>query len=86
MQNSKKLKNLLQLEIIPDLESAIDELFETIERTKRADSSQKSELEELRDMRSECYAIVEDIDRDEIDDEEIDALLEELLELKTVEE
>jgi len=86
MQNSEKLKNLLQLEIIPDLESAIDELFETIDKAKRADDSQKDELEELRDMRTECYAIVEDIDRDEIEDEEIDALLEELLDLKTLEE
>lgn len=86
MQNSEKLKNLLQLEMIPDLETAIDELFSIIEKSKKATPVQKEELEELRDMRSECYAIVEDIERDEIDAEEIEALLEELMELKTQEE
>ena len=85
MQNSEKLKNLLELEILPDVEVAIDELFAIIDKTKNASASQKEELEELRDMRTECYAILEDLNRNEIEDEEIDALLEELLELKTEE-
>jgi hypothetical protein len=85
MQNSEKLKNLLELEILPDVEVAIDELFAVIDKTKNANASQKEELEELRDMRAECYAILEDLNRDEIEEEEIDALLEELLELKTEE-
>jgi len=85
MQNSEKLKNLLELEILPDVEVAIDELFAIIDKTKNANTSQKEELEELRDMRTECYAILEDLNRDEIEDEEIDALLEELMELKTEE-
>ena len=85
MQNSEKLKNLLELEILPDVEVAIDELFAVIDKTKNANASQKEELEELRDMRTECYAILEDIDREEIDEVEINALLEELMELKTEE-
>jgi len=85
MQNSEKLKNLLELEILPDVEAAIDELFGVIDKTKNANASQKEELEELREMRTECYAILEDLDRDEVDDEEINALLEELMELKTEE-
>ncbi len=85
MQNSEKLKNLLELEILPDVEVAIDELFAVIDKTKNANTSQKEELEELRDMRTECYAILEDLDRDEIDEVEIDELLEELMELKTEE-
>ncbi|HHD72856.1 MAG TPA: hypothetical protein ENL02_02960 [Epsilonproteobacteria bacterium] len=83
MQNSKKLKNLLELEILPDVEAAIDELFEVIDKTKNANAIQKEELEELRDMRTECYAILEDLSREEIEAEEIDELLEELMELKT---
>jgi len=83
MKNSEKLKNLLELEIIPDLETAIDELFASIDKAKNASKIQKEELEELRDMRAECYAILEDIEREEIEKEEIDALLEELMELKT---
>ena len=85
MQNSEKLKNLLELEILPDVEIAIDELFEVIDKTKNANALQKEELEELRDMRTECYAILEDLDRDEIEEVEIDELLEELMELKTEE-
>ena len=85
MQNSEKLKNLLEIEILPDVEVAIDDLFAIIDKTKNANTSQKEELEELRDMRTECYAILEDLNRDEIEDEEIDALLEELMELKTEE-
>jgi len=85
MQNSEKLKNLLELEILPDVEVAIDELFAVIDKTKNANASQKEELEELRDMRTECYAILEDLERDEIDEVEIDALLQELMELKTEE-
>jgi len=86
MENSEKLKNLLQLEMIPDLETAIDELFGVIEKSKKATPAQKEELEELRDMRAECNAIVEDIERDEIEDEEVEALLEELMDIKTQEE
>ena len=85
MQNSEKLKNLLEIEILPDVEVAIDELFAVIDKTKNANASQKEELEELRDMRAECYAILEDLNRDEIDEVEVDALLEELMELKTEE-
>ena len=83
MKTTEKLQNLLENEVIPDLEVAIDELFEAIDKAKNASSEQKSDLEEMRDMRTECYAIVEEIKRDELDEEEAKALLDELLELKT---
>jgi len=83
MKTTEKLQNLLENEVIPDLEVAIDELFEAIDKAKNASSEQKSDLEEMRDMRTECYAIVEEIKRDELDEEEAKSLLDELLELKT---
>jgi cob(I)alamin adenosyltransferase len=83
MTTSEKLKHLLEREILPDVEAAIDELFAMIDKAKSASTAQKEELEELREMRAECYAIVEDLQRDEIDAEEIEALFEELMELKT---
>ena len=86
MQNSEKLKNLLELEVIPDLESVIDELFEIIDKTKKASSEQKEELEVLQEMRTDCFAILEDLSRDELEEDEIDELLEELMRLKTEEE
>jgi hypothetical protein len=86
MKNSEKLKNLLEIEIIPDLEVAIDELFEIIDKTKKASASQKEELEILREMRTDCFAILEDLSRDELEDDEVNELLEELMELKTQED
>ncbi|SFV55419.1 hypothetical protein MNB_SV-9-1599 [hydrothermal vent metagenome] len=86
MKSSEKLKNLLELEIIPDLETVIDELFEIIDKTKKASVEQKEELEVLQEMRTDCFAILDELSRDELADDEIDELLEELIELKTKEE
>lgn len=83
MKQAEQLRNLLENEVIPDLEVAIDELFEVIEKSKNATREQKADLEEMRDMRTECFAIVEEIKRDELDEEEAEALLNELLEMKT---
>ena len=83
MNNSEKLKNLLNQEIIPDVEAAIDELFSQIDKNKNAGDAQREELDELRDMRTECYAILEDIERGGIDEDEIEELLKELIDLKT---
>ena len=86
MTNADKLKNLLEREIIPDLEAAIDELFEAIDKSKNASKAQKDDLEEMREMRTECFSIVEELGRDELEAEEIDELLAELVDMKTEEE
>ena len=83
MTNAEKLKNLLEQEIIPDLEAAIDELFAAIDKAKSASSAQKEDLEEMREMRTECFAIIEELGRDELEEDEIVELLEELIEVKT---
>jgi cob(I)alamin adenosyltransferase len=85
MTNADKLKNLLELEIIPDLEVAIDELFAAIDKAKSASKEQKDDLEEMREMRTECFAIVEELGRNELDEEEVDELLAELVDMKTEE-
>lgn len=86
MTNAEKLKNLLELEIIPDLEVAIDELFEAIDKAKSASKEQKEDLEEMREMRTECFAIIEELGRNELEEDEIEELLAELMEMKTQEE
>jgi cob(I)alamin adenosyltransferase len=86
MTNADKLKNLLELEIIPDLEVAIDELFAAIDKAKNASKEQKEDLEEMRDMRTECFAIVEELKRNELEEDEIEELLAELVDMKTQEE
>lgn len=86
MTSAEKLKNLLELEILPDLEVAIDELFEAIDKSKNASKEQKEDLEELREMRTECFAIIEELNRDELEEDEIEELLAELVDMKTAEE
>ena len=83
MTSAEKLKNLLELEIIPDLEVAIDELFAAIDKAKSASKEQKDDLEEMREMRTECFSIVEELGRDELEEEEIEELLSELVDSKT---
>ena len=83
MTSADKLKNLLELEIIPDLEAAIDELFSAIDKAKTASKEQKIDLEEMREMRTECFAIVEEVGRNELEEDEVEELLAELVDMKT---
>jgi hypothetical protein len=39
----------------------------------------------MREMRTECFAIVEELKRDELEDDEVDELLAELVDMKTEE-
>ena len=86
MTSAEKLKNLLELEIIPDLEVAIDELFADIDKAKSASKEQKDDLEEMREMRTECFAILEELKRGELEDDEIEEYLSELVDAKTDED
>jgi len=86
MTNADRLKNLLEREMIPDIEAAIDELFATIDKSKNATTSQKEDLEEMREMRTECFAIIEELGRGELESDEIDDLLEGLVDSKTDED
>ncbi len=85
MKVTEKLQNLLENEIIPDLEAAIDELFAKIDKAKNASKVDKDDLEEMHDMRTECFAMVEEIKRDEMDEKEAEELLEAFLDMKTEE-
>jgi len=81
--SSEKLKRLLESEIIPDLEGAIDELFEEIESAKGATNEQKSDLKELQEMRDECREIICELDKDELKEDEIEEILSELIDSKS---
>lgn len=83
MTSAQKLQTLLEVEIIPDIEASIDELFEAIDATGSATADQKEDLEELREMRTECFAILEELKRDELSQEEIVEIYEELVSVKT---
>jgi len=86
MTTAQKLQTLLEVEIIPDIESGIDELFESIDASGTATADQKENLEELRELRTECFAILEELKRDEIDQEEIEEIYKELISAKSEED
>ena len=81
MSNIDKLKALLENEIIPDLESVIDSIFQTVEKEKTISLGEREELEELQEMHSECREILVEIESNEMDEDEAKELLEELIEI-----
>ncbi len=83
MDNREKLKNLINNEIIGDLEEAIDEIFQMIEKEKMISLADRQELEELQEMHAECREILIEIESGEMEDDEAKELLEELIEIKS---
>ncbi len=81
MSNIEKLKALLENEIIPDLESVIDSIFQMIEKEKTISLGEREELEELQEMHAECREILIEIESKEMDEDEAKELLEELVEI-----
>jgi uncharacterized protein involved in exopolysaccharide biosynthesis len=81
MNSIEKLKSLLENEIIPDLESVIDSIFQTIEKEKTISLGEKEELEELQEMHRECREILIEIESKEMEEDEAQELLEELVEI-----
>ncbi len=83
MNSKEKLKNLISNEIIGDLEEAIDEIFQMIEKEKMISLADRQELEELQEMHAECREILIEIESGEMDEDEATELLEELINIKS---
>jgi len=81
MSSIAKLKSLLENEIIPDLESVIDSIYQTIDREKTISIGEKEELEELQEMHRECREILVEIEAKEMEEGEAQELLGELVEI-----
>ena len=83
MDSLDKLKNLLENEIMPDLENAIDEIFTMVEKEKTISLADREELENMQEMHAECREILIEIESGELDEEEAAELLSELFEIKS---
>jgi DNA mismatch repair ATPase MutS len=81
MSSITKLKALLENEIIPDLESVIDSIFQDIKEKGEVSLGEKEELDELQDMHRECREILIEIEAKEMSEEEAKELLEELIDI-----
>ena len=68
------------------VETAIDELFATTNKTKTASATQRKTLKGCVRCVPNVFAIVEELGRDELSSEEVDELLAELIDMKTEEE
>ena len=86
MTSADKLKNLLEIEIMPARRSSFATHPVCAPTAKSASKEQKEDLEEMREMRTECFAIIEELGRDELEEDEIEELLAELIDIKTEEE
>jgi phosphoglycolate phosphatase-like HAD superfamily hydrolase len=73
-----KLKELIENVVLPDIEEALDEIFEEIAKNKNASSEQNEQREQLHEMREEFQEILKDIDNRELDKQECQELYEEI--------
>ena len=78
MDVKQQLKDLIQNQVIPDVEEALDEIFEEVNETKNADSATKEEIEELQDFKADLKDIVKDIDSGDIEDDEAKEILDDI--------
>ncbi|WP_300367325.1 hypothetical protein [Hydrogenimonas sp.] len=81
MATCDELKELLEIEVIPDVEEAIDELFEIIADAKNADEAAKTEYAELQELRTAFTDLLHDLEAGEVGEEECADIFKELEEM-----
>ena len=74
----EELKDLIQNKVIPDVEEALDEIFEEVNETKNADDATKEEIEELQDFKADLQDIIKDIDSGDIENDEAQEILDDI--------
>lgn len=80
MSYTQKLEELLTNQVIPDIDDALDEIFEQIADEKNANDEQKEEIEELREFKADLKDLLEDINSGEIEDDECEEIYNDILE------
>jgi hypothetical protein len=77
----KKLRELIEDIVIPDIEDHIDDIFEEIANDKNANDDVKKELALMHEMRDEFTKILNDIENNELEQDECIELYEEINEM-----
>jgi len=80
MSYSKKLEELIKNSVIPDIEDALDEIFEEIAGNKEATDDAKEEIEELREFKADLEDVLADIQSGDIEEDECKELIDDILE------
>ncbi len=78
MTVQEELKQLLEKQVIPDVEDALDDIFEQISELKNADEATKEEVEELQDFKADLKDILKDIESGDISDEECQEIIDDI--------
>lgn len=75
---NKKLKDLIEDVVLLDVEDYIDEIFEEINKNKKATKEQDEELQNMHEMRDELKSILQSIENNELDSDECEEIYIEL--------
>lgn len=86
MSYTQKLEELVSKQVIPDIDDALDEIFEKIADEKNANDEQKEEIEELREFKSDLKDLLDEIASGEIEDEECEEIYKDILAAQQSEE
>ena len=78
MTQAEALSDLLRNDVIPEIESYIDVLYEKIAAAKNATPEDKTQLEELQELKREFGLMLDEAESGEIDEEECQALIDEI--------
>lgn len=78
---NKKLKEIIEDVVLPDLEDHMDTIFETIANDKKANDQHQDELQELHEMRDEFNEILQEIENNELSQDECEELYAEITDM-----
>ncbi len=78
MTVQEELKQLLEKQVIPDVEDALDDIFEQVNELKNADEATKEEVQELQDFKADLKDILKDIESGDISDEECQEIIDDI--------
>ncbi|UFS62088.1 hypothetical protein LOH54_10560 [Sulfurimonas sp. HSL-3221] len=78
MTEAEDLTDLLENDVIPEIESFIDDLYEKIAETKNATEEDKTQLAELQELKKEFSLLLDEVKNGELDEEECRAIIDEI--------
>ena len=73
----QKLKELIEDTVFPDIEDAIDDVFEEIASSKKPSKEQESLLKDMNEFKEDLEEILKEIQNNTLSDEECKDIFEE---------
>lgn len=86
MTEAEDLIDLLENDVIPEIESFIDDLYEKIAESKTASAEDKEQLTELQELKKEFGMLLEEVKNGELDEEECRGMIDEIDMMRSEEE